>query len=336
MEEGEVAEQAVKVRNRPGSGSIRSRRVLPILLSLLAAALAGCSERASRTTVEMVWEELSSEERALPEGIQVYEGTNHKLPLKAWYARIRESDPRITTRVALSTDEDLKEPVSSFAERLNASVVVNGGYFNMQRDPSRHVGLLYIDGMTVEPATASVRRDTLSYPLARATFGLSWEGTPDIAWVSSRNDSLFEWREPFPNGEGRPVARSEQRGARHWPVLDAVAAGPTLIADGEIRIPIQEEVFFGSSIPDVHPRTAVGYTAEGDLILLVVDGRQAVSRGVDLNELAIMMRDLACVEAMNLDGGGSSSMVVNGVLLNRPVGGTFQRQVMSAIAVLYR
>ncbi len=64
----------------------------------------------------------------------------------------------------------------------------------------------------------------------------------------------------------------------------------------------------------------------------MVDGRQTESRGVDLTELAIIMKDLGCVEALNLDGGGSSSMVANGILLNRPSGGTL-REVMSAIAI---
>ena len=71
-------------------------------------------------------------------------------------------------------------------------------------------------------------------------------------------------------------------------------------------------------------------------MLLVVDGRQPASRGVDLMELATIMQDLGCVEAVNLDGGGSSSLVVNGVLVNRPAGGEYQREVMSALAVFYR
>jgi exopolysaccharide biosynthesis protein len=69
---------------------------------------------------------------------------------------------------------------------------------------------------------------------------------------------------------------------------------------------------------------------------MVVDGRQASSRGVYLQELAIMMDNLDCVEAINLDGGGSSGMVVNGKILNRPTGTTMQREVMSAIAVLFQ
>ena len=94
-----------------------------------------------------------------------------------------------------------------------------------------------------------------------------------------------------------------------------------------------EEVFFGSAIPNTHPRTAAGIRADGTLLLVVVDGRQPVSQGVDLEQLAALMLDLGAEEALNLDGGGSSSLFVNGGLLNRPSGVTVERQVMSAIGV---
>ena len=68
---------------------------------------------------------------------------------------------------------------------------------------------------------------------------------------------------------------------------------------------------------------------------MVVDGRQADSRGVYLEELAIMMMEFNCDEAINLDGGGSSCMVADNRLLNRPVGRNNQREIMSAIGVFY-
>jgi len=95
-------------------------------------------------------------------------------------------------------------------------------------------------------------------------------------------------------------------------------------------------VFFGSSIPNTHPRTAAGQTGDGALMLLVVDGRQPESRGVNLQELAEIMRDLGAVQALNLDGGGSTALVVDGVLLNRPTGGTAEREVMSALVTTCR
>ena len=124
--------------------------------------------------------------------------------------------------------------------------------------------------------------------------------------------------------------------ATEWVVSDALSAGLALLRDGSINITADEEVFFGSSIPDVHPRTAAGRTADGALVLMVVDGRQDNSRGVYLEELAVLMLGVGAVEALNLDGGGSSALVVDGTLLNRPTGGTVEREVMSAIVTVCR
>jgi hypothetical protein len=211
--------------------------------------------------------------------------------------------------------------------------VVNGGYFLMDKNPTEHVGLLYVNNHTVAPATKSVLRNNKRYFTARGALGFLDDGGIDIAWVTSRNDSLFNFSEPLENHPEKPMDSFDFSTAETWEVDDALHAGPVLMHEGRIRVTSDEEVFFGSTIPDIHPRTAAGYRNSGELVLLVVDGRQIDSRGVDLQELAILMRDLGCVEAINLDGGGSSAMVVDGKLLNRPAGTTSQREVMSAIAV---
>ena len=117
---------------------------------------------------------------------------------------------------------------------------------------------------------------------------------------------------------------------------EAVHAGPVLITDGKINITTEEEVFFNTPIAGVQPRSAIGYTKYGELIIMVVDGRQADSRGVYLEELALLMSQFHCLEAMNLDGGGSSAMVLNRELINRPSGLFLQREVMSAIGVYHQ
>jgi exopolysaccharide biosynthesis protein len=116
-------------------------------------------------------------------------------------------------------------------------------------------------------------------------------------------------------------------------VEEAVGAGPVIVAAGTTAVTANEEAFFGTGIPDVHPRTAAGVTADGALLLLVVDGRQEASRGVSLSELARIMRGLGAVEAVNLDGGGSSAIVVKGHRLNHPTGGTTERAVATAVTV---
>ena len=84
------------------------------------------------------------------------------------------------------------------------------------------------------------------------------------------------------------------------------------------------------------PRTAAGLTADGRLLLVVVDGRQpGWSAGMSLRQLATLMQGLGAVSAVNLDGGGSSTMVVSGLVVNRPSDGR-ERGVSSALAIAPR
>ncbi|MFH1941737.1 MAG: phosphodiester glycosidase family protein, partial [bacterium] len=235
----------------------------------------------------MHWTAVDSVNVNLPDGIRLYSGRNDSLPLRAWYVTIDEKRPEIFSKVVVSDDpEDGRESVSSFAHDLGATVVVNGGYFTMGQTPARHVGLLVSDGSLISTATDSALRDSVWYVTARAAVGFSGMDEIDISWAAVRNDTVFSLPAPPPNRSGNPTSRIDFSNAYIWKVRDAIGAGPTLIMDGKIRITSDEEVFFGSSIPKTHPRTAVGYTQNGVLILMVVDGRQVVSRGVDLEELA--------------------------------------------------
>ena len=281
----------------------------------------------------MTWEIVESTTPNFPAGIKIMKGRNDELPINAWAAIIDPRDPNVDLNVIVSEDIDRRETLTQFSQNKKARVVVNGGYFLIDKTPTEHVGLLYVNNRTVAPATRSVLRNNKRYFTARGALGFLDDGGIDIAWVTSRNDSLFNFPEPLENQPEEPVDSFDFSKAETWEVDDAIHAGPVLMHDGKIRVTTNEEVFFGSTIPDIHPRTAAGYRNSGELVLLVVDGRQVDSRGVDLQELAILMRDLGCVEAINLDGGGSSAMVVDGKLLNRPAGTTSQREVMSAIAV---
>jgi hypothetical protein len=110
-------------------------------------------------------------------------------------------------------------------------------------------------------------------------------------------------------------------------VFDVVGGGPILVQDGQIIIE-------PCSSCARHPRTAIGWTSNGRVLLVVIDGRQARwSVGASLRELARVMQDLGAVQALNLDGGGSSTMVVEGEVVNRPSDGR-QRNVTTAVLVL--
>jgi hypothetical protein len=102
----------------------------------------------------------------------------------------------------------------------------------------------------------------------------------------------------------------------------AMGGGPVLVRQGRVRVNRADD--------PRHPRTAVGTGADGSVWHVVVDGRQTTSVGASLKELAQIMIDLGCTEAFNLDGGGSSTMNLFGVVLNRPSGG-IERTVANGI-----
>ena len=307
---------------------------LSLIILILVIFISSCARNGkSFSIINMTWEIVEPTTPNFPAGIKIMKGRNDELPINAWAAIIDPRDPDVDLNVIVSEDIDRRETLTQFSKNKKARVVVNGGYFLIDKTPTEHVGLLYVNNRTVAPATRSVLRNNKRYFTARGALGFLDDGGIDIAWVTSRNDSLFNFSEPVKNQPEEPVDSFDFSKAETWEVDDAIHAGPVLMHDGKIRVTSNEEVFFGSTIPDIHPRTAAGYRNSGELVLLVVDGRQVDSRGVDLQELAILMRDLGCVEAINLDGFGSIAIVVDGKLLNRPAGTTSQREVMSAIAV---
>ena len=292
-----------------------------------------CGKVVKVDKIPMKW---SSFDLDLPEGIEVYMGINKDIPLKAWVAKVDLSQEDISVKVLSSNDKDQRDTPMQFSESNNARIIINGGYFNSEKNPIEHVGLLKTNGKLEEPASHSVYRDSERYFMSRGAFGVTYSGNADIAWCSTKNDSIFEWERPLTNRPGYPNDSLPFSSAYYWDVRDALHAGPVLISDGEIDLNIEDEVFFNTPVAGVQPRSAIGYTKDQHLVLMVVDGRQAESRGVYLEELALMMSEFNCIEALNLDGGGSSAMVADSRLLNRPSGRTVQREVMSAIGIFYK
>lgn len=94
--------------------------------------------------------------------------------------------------------------------------------------------------------------------------------------------------------------------------------GPGLLEDGEITVGVSDEVGRAKAS---NPRTAIGILEEGHYVLVVSDGRSRESEGLSLYELAEFLQGLGVQTAYNLDGGGSSTMVYQGELVNQPSGG---------------
>ncbi len=128
------------------------------------------------------------------------------------------------------------------------------------------------------------------------------------------------------------------------PIEQALGGGPRIVRDGEVSIEYEIEGLSRSFAEERHPRTALGYSKDKRILfLLVVDGRQpGYSVGMKLSELAnfmqckmgnFMVSEENVFQALNLDGGGSSTMVVGGAVVNMPSDQTGERSVANTFTV---
>lgn len=111
---------------------------------------------------------------------------------------------------------------------------------------------------------------------------------------------------------------------------------PQLIKNGKIEITWEEEKAGKSFYETKHPRTAVAKLKDGKFLMVTVDGRSESSGGISLEDLAKLLLEFGATDAMNLDGGGSTTMFLNGKVVNKPSDKEGERKVGDAITVTLR
>ena len=179
------------------------------------------------------------------------------------------------------------------------------------------------DGRVVE-----IRAGAGGTPIPRDGFVLSGTGTAG-AWLRSALAAGTRVTAAVGLEPVDDLPRNPWRDAE-----DILGGGPKLVTAGRIDITGKREKVAAAFVTDRHPRSAIASLADGRVLLLVVDGRQPeLSVGMSLDELARVLIELGAVEAMNLDGGGSTTMVVKGGIVNRPSDPTGERPVSDAIIV---
>jgi exopolysaccharide biosynthesis protein len=119
--------------------------------------------------------------------------------------------------------------------------------------------------------------------------------------------------------------------------LEDVTNGvPQLIRNGKIDITWEQEKTTKSFVETRHPRTAVAKLKDGKFLMITVDGRSELSGGLILYDLADYLLSIGAVDAMNLDGGGSTTMFLDGKVVNTPSDKEGERKVGDAIVVTLR
>ena len=271
---------------------------------------------------QLKWTSVDSLYQPLPKSVHVY-FTDQKIDtgaFKAYYLIADLKDKKLDFTVDTTLNRRLT-PAKFYERNEKALLVVNCTFFSFETN--RSLNVVIRDGKLLShnwKPTKGKGADSINikYPNTSA-IGLNKKRKADVAWVRADTSKNYveAIQEPkFGNWFSTSRTTGESKSWDNfskWKMQTAVGGGPVLLQNGEIKITNEEErMFAGKGINDKHPRTAMGYTKDGKLIILVVQGRSESGGGATLPQEAQILKDLGCWEALNLDGGGSSCMLVNG------------------------
>lgn len=281
------------------------------------------------------WQNVSSEFGPLPSSVQVFKTTSEVdgKPNIAYYVKAKLDDKKLHFTADTTLNRRLT-PQQFYAKNAQPLVVVNTTFFSFATN--QNLNAVVKEGKLVSYNVNTIKnrgKDTLTYThVFGSAIGITKKRKADVAWLytdsSEKKAYAMQWpmsgiKDSVENHSVKETVYNLSLVNCHslgvvppkkWKVQTAVGGGPVLLQNGEIKITNDEErKFGGKAINDKHPRTAMGYTADGYLIILAVEGRnKGVAEGASLTQLAQMLKDIGCVEALNLDGGGSSCLLVNG------------------------
>lgn len=304
---------------------------------------------------QIKWNNVDSLFQPLPTSVHVFY-TNDSLdgkPNIAWYvlAELKDKSLDFTTRVG---NGKRYTPSEYYTNEGHPLVVVNTTFFEFVNNSNLNVVVKDRKILAYNNHALPGRgKDTLTYrhPFASA-IGITKRRNADVAWTFTDSAKRFVYatQVPFPAFKDSmrtftykhalSLMRSAGRSAtspnlQKWKMVTAVGGGPVLLQDGKIKITNNEELkFSGKAISDKHPRTAMGYTIDGKLVILVIQGRnQGVAEGASLEQVAKMLKQIGCIEALNLDGGGSSCLLINGKETIKPSDKEGQRPVPAVFII---
>jgi len=302
------------------------------------------------------WVNIDSLYQPLPASVHVYKSSDplDGRPNVMYYAVADLKDKSLN----FTTDTTYKRrltPTQFYYKNNEPLLVVNCSFFSFATD--QNLNVVIKNGKLVgynEETIPAKGHDTLTYFHSfYGAFGISKKRNADVAWVYTDSSKNFAYASQLPihfirdsientsldyvnkrtsiiSGHSGISSPSFQK----WKMKTAIGGGPVLVQNGEIKITNNEErKFGGKAINNLEPRTAIGYTKDHKIIILVCEGRSLNAAGLSLVQFAKILKDLECVEALNLDGGGSSCLLVNGKETNTPSTKGVQRPVPSVFLV---
>lgn len=276
----------------------------------MLAALTCCSFYAS---AQLRWHPSAPHNTGLPESVRVYETTDSLdgKPFRAFYLEADLKNKQLDFFTRVGNGKRYTPAQYAEMEGANTLAVINTTFFSFADNSNlnivMHEGKVLADNPKGHYLKRSKTDSVMVYP-TRGAFGISKKRKADVAWVYNVGSKHTPYAYTLPNTD---TTEPGKRNAHRWKMKEAIGGGPVLLKDGEAFITSKEENRAGG-LEAMHPRTAIGYTKNGKLIILVVEGRnKGVAEGANFVQMAQIFKELGCDEALNLDGGGSSCLWVN-------------------------
>ncbi len=296
---------------------------------------------------QITWQNVDSLYQPLPKSVHVYktESLLDDKPNIAFYVEADLNDKNLNFLADTSFNRRLT-PDQFFAKNNEPLLIVNSTFFSFATNQNLNVVINKQKLLSYNVHSSTFKgKDSFLYSHSfSSAIGISKKGRADIAWLFTDSSKRFSYASqkiiPAIIDSNKQLNLStvlKNPSIKKWKMQTAVGGGPVLLQNGEIKISNNEEMkFAGKAIDDKHPRTAMGYTKEGKLIILVIQGRfPGIAEGATLLQAAQIFKDLGCVEAINLDGGGSSCLLVNGKETIKPSDAAGQRAVPAVFLIRY-
>ena len=291
------------------------------------------------------WKNVDSLFQPLPASVHVYmtQDLTEGKPNIAYYvsAELKDKALSFTTQVG---NGKRYTPDQYYAQEQQPLLVMNTTFFEFVHNSNLNVVIKEGNLLAYQLHTlAGKGKDTLTYRHAYGSaIGIDKKRKADVAWLytDSTDKHAYATQKVINNFRDSVAKHTEKEmlakgNFSKWKMQTAVGGGPVLVQNGEIQITNNEEIkFAGKAINDKHPRSAMGYTADGKLIFLIIEGRfPGKAEGATLTQEAQMLKQVGCVEALNLDGGGSSCLLINGKQTITPSDKEGQRPVPAVFLI---
>ncbi len=304
---------------------------------LLSAGIKAQSSPENRTLFHLHWTKAETLGDQLPFSLHVYltEDSLHGRPFRAAYIQADPMDLKLDYTISLGAgltpqafyDKDSSQPY----------VLINGSWDDPDTHQSQELAIRGGKLLAYNQTAIHIPSDSTGIYryVTPSAIGVTGGRLLDVGWVftdSSRDYPLLMLKGPSnpKHSYGKktnpsildihPLNTNGELGAKtmDWHMEVALGGGPTLVKRGQVYVSSHEELRLNGQETQLTARTAMGCTRDNKLIILVIEDGHPESSGATLLEAALILKDLGCWEALNMSGGPSTVLLINGKPLIRP------------------